>query len=562
MPKTVIFAIINRTYMKKLLLVVLLFSTLANAQSKRKKRIAEEKAAQELVANLQAHVKYLADDKLEGRRTGTRGEQLALAYIVQQYQQIGLQPKGKDGYIQTFEINEGKQITSATSLSVNGHLLEQNTEYFPLTYSAQKSVKGTPAMALNENGQPWFKDLKEVLEENKTNPHFDIDETIRKEAEAIKTKGATALFLYNSSSITDNVQFNKKDTSKQVAIPVVYITKAGYKHYFFDNAASLDLAVNVQIVEQKRSASNIIGYIDNHAANTVILGAHYDHLGYGEDKNALDTGHIIHNGADDNASGTAALIELTKILVKSSPKNNNYLIIHFSGEELGLFGSKHWLDDPTIAITPNYMLNMDMVGRYDTSHKLTIGGYGTSPTWGEYFASVNNPQIMVKFDSSGSGPSDHASFYRKDMPVLFFFTGSHPDYHKATDDWDKINYDGEKNIVQMIHQLIIANDAKGKLVFTKTKEAAAGRNNKLKVTLGVIPDYGYSGTGMRIDGVSPGKIAEKIGLQAGDVLLQLGDMKFVDVRSYMDALGKFNKGDKTKLRILRGKEEKTFDIEL
>jgi hypothetical protein len=547
--------------MKKLLLVVLLFTTVANAQSKRKKRIAEEKANQELVANLQSHVKYLADDKLEGRRTGTKGEQLALAYIVQQYQQIGLQPKGKDGYVQTFEINEGKQISSATNLVINGHALEQNTEYFPLTYSAQKSVKGNPAMALNEKGQPWFKDLKEILEENKTNPHFDIDESIKKEAEAVAAKGATALFLYNTSSITDNVQFNKNDTAKQVVVPVVYITKLGYKHYFFDNAASLDLAVNVLIVEKKRNASNIIGYIDNHAATTVILGAHYDHLGYGEDKNALDTGHIIHNGADDNASGTAALIELTKILVKSSPKNNNYLIIHFSGEELGLFGSKHWVDDPTIAITPNYMLNMDMVGRYDTSHKLTIGGYGTSPTWGEYFATLNNPQILIKFDSSGSGPSDHASFYRKDMPVLFFFTGSHPDYHKATDDWDKINYDGEKNIVQMIHQLIIANDAKGKLVFTKTREQAGGRSTKFKVSLGVIPDYGYSGTGMRIDGVSPGKLAERIGLQAGDVLLQLGDVKFVDVQSYMGALGKFDKGDKTKLRILRGKEEKTFDIE-
>lgn len=547
--------------MKKLLLVVLLFTTVANAQSKRKKRIAEGKANQELVANLQAHVKYLADDKLEGRRTGTRGEQLALAYIVQQYQQIGLQPKGKEGYVQTFEINEGKQITSATSLVINGHVLEQNTEYFPLTYSAQKSVKGNPAMALNENGQPWFTDLKEILEENKTNPHFDIDETIRKETEAITAKGATALFIYNSSAITDNVQFNKKDTSKQVTIPVVYITKAGYKHYFFDNAASLDLSVNVQIGEQKRSASNIIGYIDNHAATTVILGAHYDHLGYGEDKNALDTGHIIHNGADDNASGTAALIELTKILVKTSPKNNNYLIIHFSAEELGLFGSKHWLDDPTIKITPNYMLNMDMIGRYDTSHKLTIGGYGTSPTWGEYFTTLNNPQILIKFDSSGSGPSDHASFYRKDMPVLFFFTGSHPDYHKATDAWDKINYDGEKNIVQMIHQLIIANDGNGKLVFTKTREQAGGRSTKFKVSLGVIPDYGYSGTGMRIDGVSPGKLAERIGLQAGDVLLQLGDIKFVDVQSYMGVLGKFEKGDKTKLRILRGKEEKSFDIE-
>ncbi|MEI7628271.1 MAG: M28 family peptidase [Bacteroidota bacterium] len=547
--------------MKKLLLIVLLFTTVAQAQSKRKKRLAEEKASIELVANLKSHIQYLADDKLEGRRTGTKGEQLALAYIVEQYQKIGLQPKGKEGYVQTFEINEGKKFTSETFLQVNGHEIEQNTEYFPLSYSAQKSVKGTPAMALNEKGQPWFKDLKDLLEENKTNPHFDIDEVLRKEAAEVASKGATALFLYNSSATVDNVQFNKNDTSIAQAIPVVYITKAGIKHYFFDNAASFDLSLKVEIVEQKRKCSNVIGYIDNHATTTVILGAHYDHLGYGEDKNALDTGHVIHNGADDNASGTAALIELTKSLVKSSPKNNNYLIIHFSGEELGLFGSKHWLDDPTIKITANYMLNMDMIGRYDTSHKLTIGGYGTSPTWGEYFTSLKNDQLLIKLDSSGSGPSDHASFYRKDMPVLFFFTGSHPDYHKATDDWEKINYEGEKNIVQLVHQLIVDNDAKGKLVFTKTREQAAGRSTKFKVSLGVIPDYGYSGTGMRIDGVSPGKLAERIGLQAGDVLLQLGDIKFVDVQSYMGALGKFDKGDKTKLRILRGKEEKTYDIE-
>ena len=199
--------------MKKLLLVVLLFTTVAHAQSKRKKRLAEEKAGIELVANLKSHIQYLADDKLEGRRTGTKGEQLALAYIVEQYQKIGLQPKGKEGYVQTFEINEGKKFTTETVLTVNGHEIEQNTEYFPLSYSAQKSVKGTPAMALNEKGQPWFKDLKDVLEENKTNPHFDIDEVLRKEAAEVASKGATALFLYNSSAATDNVQFNKKDTS-------------------------------------------------------------------------------------------------------------------------------------------------------------------------------------------------------------------------------------------------------------------------------------------------------------------------------------------------------------
>ncbi len=147
------------------------------------------------------------------------------------------------------------------------------------------------------------------------------------------------------------------------------------------------------------------------------------------------------------------------------------------------------------------------------------------------------------------------------MPVLFMFTGSHSDYHKATDDWEKINYEGEKDIVKLVYQIIQTTDSKGKLPFTKTREEQQGRRN-FTVSLGVIPDYGFSGTGMRIDGVSPGKLAEKIGLQAGDVLLQLGDFKFVDVKSYMTALSNFKKGDKAKLRIKRGNEEKVFDVEL
>lgn len=547
--------------MKKLLLVVLLITSVASAQSKKKKRQAEVLANQELISHIKMHIQYLADDKLEGRRSGTHGEELALQYIVQQYNQIGLEPKGQNGFIQRFEINEGKQISPATSLIVNEKTLAFPAEYFPLAFSADKAVKGSPAMALNEKGQPWFKDLRDLLEENKGNPHFDIDETLKKEAAIVAGKGATALFVYNSSGITDNVLFNKNDQSARAAIPVIYITQQGYQNYFYDNAASLEVALNVAITQQKRNATNIIGYINNNAATTVILGAHYDHLGYGEDKNALDTGRVIHNGADDNASGTAALIELARMLKKESPKNNNYLIIHFSAEELGLLGSKYWLDHPTITITPNYMLNLDMVGRYDTSHKLTIGGYGTSPAWGAYFSSLSNQPLMVKFDSSGSGPSDHVSFYRKDMPVLFFFTGSHPDYHKATDDWEKINYEGEKNIVQYVYKLIAAEDAKGKLAFTKTREPQTGRSSTFKVSLGVIPDYGFSGTGVRIDGVSPGKLAEKIGLQAGDILLQLGEYKFVDLMSYMETLAKFDKGNATRLHIKRGKEEKIFSIQ-
>jgi aminopeptidase YwaD len=308
---------------------------------------------------------------------------------------------------------------------------------------------------------------------------------------------------------------------------------------------------------------NVIGYIDNGATNTVILGAHYDHLGYGEDHNSLFTGATpqIHNGADDNASGTGALLELAKLLKASKFKANNYLFITFSGEELGLFGSKYFTEHPSVDLAKtNYMINMDMLGRLsDSTHGLTIGGYGTSPVWGQILTDKDK-FFTIKFDSSGSGPSDHTSFYRKDIPVLFFFTGVHSDYHKPSDDADKINYNGELQVVKFIYNTIDAANKKGKLSFAKTRESATMSKNTFKVSLGIMPDYTFSGGGVRVDGVSEGKTAQKVGIKAGDVILQLGDIKFTDVQSYMGALGKFNKGDATKVKVKRGNEELVFDI--
>ena len=549
--------------MKHWLLIILMVPTLLMAQSKKKKKqilLDEQKATTTLVNNLKSHVQFLADDKLEGRRTGSKGELLAMDYLIKQYTENNIEAKGTKGYVQEFEINEGKQVTSNSFLKVNGNTLTLVEDYLPLAFCCNKKVKGSPAIALSESSQPWFFDLKEELESNQNSPHFDVEAVIKKQVETVAKKGATALFVYNSTKITDNVLFNKNDASVASEIPVIYLTTQGCKKYFTDHAATMDIELNINMEENKRKARNVVAFINNHAATTIVLGAHYDHIGFGEDKNALDIGHEIHNGADDNASGTAALLELAKMLKQSSPKNNNYLFIHFSGEELGLFGSKYWVEHPSTNITANYMINMDMVGRYDTAHKLTIGGYGTSPVWGEIFANNTSKNLIAKFDSSGSGPSDHATFYRTNIPVLFFFTGSHPDYHKATDDWEKINFDGEKDIVKYIYQIIQSTDSKGKLAFTKTAEQQMGKM-KMSVTLGVVPDYGYTGTGMRIDAVSPGKLAEKVGLEAGDILLQLGEYKFVDVMSYMQALGKFKKGDKTKLKIKRGQEEKEFDIE-
>ena len=545
--------------MKNFLLIIVLLPSLTFAQTRKQKK-AQEKADKITLYNLQAHIQYLADDKLEGRRTGTAGELLAMQYISTQFQKEGLVPKGTNGYVQEFEINEGKQFAETdNSFSVNGEKLELKKDYFPLAYSANAEAEGSSSLALREKNEPWFFDVKDVLDENKTNPHFDINETITIEAKHAKEKGGTALIVFNSSSLVDNIQFNKNDSSVTAAMPVLYVTQESLKHFFADATGVYDLKLKVSLTHAIRKARNVVGYLNFNAPNTVIIGAHYDHLGYGEDNNSLDGQGQIHNGADDNASGTAALMEMARILQTTKAHNNNYLFIAFSGEELGLFGSKYWLENPSMNVVPNYMINMDMVGRYDSSKKLTIGGYGTSPVWGNVFTTTTDKNLVIKFDSSGTGPSDHASFYRKNIPVLFFFTNSHSDYHKATDDWDKINYNGELEIVKYIDHIVEATDSKGKLAFTKTRDQEM-RSVSLPVTLGVMPDYGFTGTGMRIDGVSKGKLAERTGLQAGDILLQLGDYKFVDVQTYMQVLQHFKKGDKTTLHIKRGDKEMQFNI--
>jgi aminopeptidase YwaD len=519
-----------------------------------------------ILTNLETHIKYLANDKLEGRRTGTAGEKLASDYIVAEFEKDGLQPDAQNNqWLQPFDVNDGKQIDSSTFFSINGIALKLNDEFFPLTYSACISAEGSPAIALQENGVPWFFDLKETLEENQNNPHFDLDNVIHKKINDYAKKGATAVILYNTSPIEDNITFLPKDKSPIASIPVLYIGKEARKKFLKDESASLDIKIKVSLTEKKRVGHNVVGYINNNADNTIIIGAHYDHLGYGEDGNSMYRGKekLIHHGADDNASGTAAVIELARMLKQSKFKNNNYLFIAFSGEELGLFGSKYFTEHPTIELSKaNYMVNMDMVGRLnDSSRSLTIGGYGTSPEWGELFTKNDDKKYFnLKYDSSGTGPSDYTSFYRKDIPVLFFFTGLHKDYHRPTDESDKINYLGELQIVKYIYSLIQELNDKGKLAFSKTREAQTTTSARFSVTLGIMPDYTFSGSGVRVDGVSDGKPAQKAGLQIGDVIIQLGDYPVSSLENYMQALSKFKKGDATKVKYKRGNDDAETDV--
>jgi len=544
----------------KLILVSIFIFTVTSYAQKQKKA---DKISRD---NLQAHIKYLADDKLEGRRAGSPGEKLAMEYISDKFKTIGLLSKGSEGYYQPFEINEGLQINEGTYFTINDVALAAGKDFFPFPYSAKKTIEASPAIAIQEADMPWFIDLKDILEENKQNPHFDLDDYIKRNSQKAYDRAATAVVIYNTSEDDDKLAFNPKDRSEPLPLPVIYVNKEAASKYFSDATATLNIKLNVDFGEKKRNGHNVIGYIDNGAPNTVVLGAHFDHLGYGEDGNSmLRTGEkLIHNGADDNASGTAALIELARILKASKAKNSNYLFIAFSGEELGLYGSKYFTENPTIDLKSiNYMINMDMVGRLNDSTKsLAVGGFGTSPVW----AAVIKPNdkklpFVIKIDSSGSGPSDHTSFYRKDILVLFFFTGQHKDYHRPSDDAERINYDGELLIINYINNLIAnINKQNKKLAFTKTREAQVSMA-PFKVTLGIMPDYTFDGAGVRADGVTEGRPASKAGLRAGDVIIKLGDTNVSSMDSYMQALNKLNKGDKAKIIYKRGGETLESDIQ-
>jgi len=377
-------------------------------------------------------IAVLASDAYEGREAGTKGEQEAAEYISKRFKDLGLEPKGTNGFFQTFSFKP------------------------------------------------------------KTDPHSEVS----------------------------------------------YVTMAE---------------------DSTITGTNILGFINNNAEQTIIIGAHYDHLGFGSE-GSLYRGKekAIHNGADDNASGVAVMLDLISKL-KNANKNNNYLFMAFSGEEMGLLGSNYFVKNPTIDIKKaNYMINMDMVGRLKADSTLAVYGVGTSPRFKQSLM-ANNTRFKLIEKESGVGPSDHTSFYLSDIPVLHFFTGQHEDYHKPGDDSDKLNYEGMEAISDYIFDVISDLDKAGKLQFRKTKNESE-ETPRFKVGLGVIPDYMFDGKGMRIDGVSEDKPAQKAGLQKGDIVIKLGDSTIVDMMSYMRALSVFNEGDSTKVIVDRNGKQIEVDL--
>jgi Peptidase family M28/PDZ domain len=315
------------------------------------------------------------------------------------------------------------------------------------------------------------------------------------------------------------------------------------------------------------NTSNVIGFLDNGQKESIVIGAHYDHLGMGDQGSSLqaNSAGVIHNGADDNSSGVSGMIALANFYAKNEVvENYNLIFVAFSGEELGLFGSKFLLDNPTFDLKSiNCMVNLDMIGRYRAEKGVSIGGIGTSTFWEKNAAkTAEDMGIKYTLDSSGVGPSDHTSFYLKDIPVLFLFTGAHSEYHKPTDDVEFINFEGQKLMLFYVQKMLEKVNASPRIDFKKTNSNphSGAAKSSFKVTMGVIPDYAYDKGGMRLDGVSDGKPAAKAGLKAGDVILKIGEFPIKDVYGYMEVLGKMKKGQETTVEIKRNEKIEILNI--
>ncbi|MEM9547303.1 MAG: M20/M25/M40 family metallo-hydrolase [Bacteroidota bacterium] len=307
---------------------------------------------------------------------------------------------------------------------------------------------------------------------------------------------------------------------------------------------------------------NVIGSINNEAQYTAIIGAHFDHLGFGSDESLTMGESKIHNGADDNASGVAGMLRIAEELKNESDKSLNYIFIAFSGKEEGLWGSNYFTKNPTINKKEiNYMINLDMIGRLNEEKQLTIYGTGTTPLWKRALASETSGAFNITKEESGLGDSDHTSFYLENLPVLHFFTGEHEDYHIPSDDAHLINYRGIVDITDYILDVIEFTKKRGKLQFTKTKDSSSDTPG-YEATLGIIPDYLYDGRGMRIDGIKERQPASKANLKKGDIVIKMGNLEIFDMISFRNAIDTFEKGQIIDLTIIRNGKENTRKLTL
>ena len=578
--------------------------------------VAQQSNLEPSAEKLQQHVSYLASEALDGRRTGTAGATDAARYISKEFEKLGLRP-GTKGYLQSFPYVGRVELGKNNVLSVKSGKTQNfrvGEDWMPLGISANQTLNltgvvfaghGITANELNHNDykSTYSKNQVAVIQKGTPdgdNPHgrFTTAGQLRFKVAAAQSAGVGALLIISSEDDLKNEGLARLryDNAGLAGIPVAVISKQAAEKL----ANAKEVTLTTDVVRAEVPAYNVVGVLEGSDPvlknENIVIGAHYDHLGRGGEGSLAPSSGEIHHGADDNASGTAGVIELARIFSTQKPRLKRTLVfIAFGGEEEGLLGSNYYVNHPLMPIDKTVaMINMDMIGRMK-DRKLVIGGVGTAKEWRQLITQANmsqttniavnsgapapkgvpivvsangrpimtvdpNGAFELTLNEDGYGPSDHSSFYSKQVPVLFFWTGTHSDYHKPSDTFEKINYNDEARILSLIARILRDVDSAGQRLTYTTAKSPPPRGGGFRVYLGTIPNYADSNDGLLLDGVRDDSPAAKAGLKAGDRIVKIGTRDVKNVYDYTYALGEMKAGQEYVIEVKRGSEKLTLKI--
>lgn len=604
-------------------------------------------------ANLRKHVVYLASDTLEGRRTGEQGATVAAGYVANMFAQYKLKPgiaqtnaKGKTtgSFLQPFPYISGvspAESGNTFTLDVaknDGQRMTFNGErgFAPVGFSPNGEIANSEVVFAGYgvvSAEAKYDDYRNLDVRGKVVIVYDgapdsgsprspfARFNTHAKAKIAKDKGAVGLLVIARAGSLESdalAAMRYDQTVGEAALPTLVVSRKTAADIFGiseakvgeiekmlaannDSAVRIIVEINtkaivgfrVNLVKKQTEAYNVIGILEGSDPvlknEAIVIGAHYDHLGKGGQGSLAVNSTDIHHGADDNASGTGAMIELARQFAKEKKNKRTLIFIGFGGEEEGLLGSKFYVNNPVFPLDKTVaMINMDMIGRLK-DEKLTVGGIGTASEWKALIegknkfdnsspqitnVALNSPQtgkpeieraypnFALQLSEDGFGPSDHASFYGKQIPVLFFFTGTHEDYHKPSDTSEKINFAGLIKITNFVAEIVKAVDANPTRPTYKVAQSSGmgdGRRS-FNVSLGTVPGYGDSNDGMPVDGVRENSPAAKAGIKAGDKIVRLAGRDVRNVQDYTFVLGELKAGEEYEIIIMRGAEKLTLKI--
>lgn len=500
-----------------------------------------------------SHVSHLTTDPFIGRRTGTEEEKQAATYIQEQFKACGLLPQGDNGtYLQQFTIREGSELHPSSFLMFDGTTFVPGTDFLVFPWSSTGTITSMASPVLQEKETPWFWDLKEVFEQQADSLSTDLENLIYNRALEVQQKGASALLLYNSTGWYTGIRLRANDTRTPLLIPVLFLLEKPTLFLKQDLLHTWDLALRIQRMERTRTGANIIGLMDFGAPTTILITAHYDQLV----QNELQMPSGILNHPHSNSSGPAALIEMARLLQKG-PSTNNYLFIAFSGEEEGLLGSRHFLNDPVFARSQiNCMLNVDGIGCLnDSTKKVYLSGFQSSPSWQKCLPKEKKPSFRILPDTSVMGSYLQSPFNQQKIPSLFLHTEYQNDYQRPFNSESNINLAGTVSILNYLQRFIKNVGHEGKLRFHITPFFSEPEQTLFSVTMGIQPNYEYDGSGIQIKNVYPRQSAEVAGIQSGDLLLKLGTLPVTTIQTYRTALAHYKPGDLVQVLLRRNQQE-------